>query len=387
MMLRTPRNIQKMVTALAERVLDLAIAIQQIPAPAFGEGRRAEFVCERFQAEGLSDVSMDALGNVYGRLAGKGGRQSLVVSAHLDTVFPEGTPLDLHREADKVYGPGLGDNSVGVAGLFGLVWALRQQAEGADLHTGPHPLAGDVWLVGNVGEEGLGNLRGMTAVVDRFGESVLAYIVLEGMALGQVYHRGLSVQRYQIEACTAGGHAWVDFGQPSAIHELAGLITRLYALPLPNQPRTSMNVGVISGGTSINTIAAQASCLVDLRSEDQLTLTNLAAQVEGLVEAGNRPGVQFSCEVVGARPAGELPLDHPLVRLALHNLEVKGIRPLPNIGSTDANVPLSRGLPAICVGLTTGGGAHTLEEYINTAPLGLGLSQLLALVDGILQAG
>jgi acetylornithine deacetylase/succinyl-diaminopimelate desuccinylase-like protein len=225
----------------------------------------------------------------------------------------------------------------------------------------------------------------MSAAVERFGADVRAYIILEGMALGQIYHRGLSVRRYEINACTPGGHAWVDFGRPSAIHELAGLITRLCALPVPEKPRSSMNVGMVSGGTSVNTIAAQATCLLDLRSESEQMLARLARQVEAQIEAGNRPGVQFSWKVVGERPAGGIPSSHPLVRLAKGCLEGQGVHPLLNIGSTDANIPLSRGMPAICVGLTTGGGAHTLEEYILTKPLEQGMAQLLALVDGIFQ--
>jgi acetylornithine deacetylase/succinyl-diaminopimelate desuccinylase-like protein len=384
--------------SLIERILDMAVAIQQIPAPTFKERQRATFVYERFQEEGLSDVSIDALGNVAGRLPGSGNAEPLVVSAHLDTVFPDGTPLVLRREMDKVYGPGIGDNALGVAGLFGLLWAVREESlqwfdqDRSKLKTKPlqalhSELPGDIWLVADVGEEGLGNLCGMRAVVDRFAAQVQAYIVLEGMALGQVYHRGLSVKRYQIITCTPGGHAWVDYGGPSAIHELASMITRLCALPLPAQPRTSMNVGVISGGTTVNSIAAQAECLLDLRSEDQRTLSELASQVEALVKAGNRTGVQFIHHMVGERPAGALPDSHPLVRLAAHCLEAQGIQPALSIGSTDANIPLSRGLPAVCVGLTTGGGAHTPGEFIYVQPLALGLSQLLALVNSIFQSG
>jgi acetylornithine deacetylase/succinyl-diaminopimelate desuccinylase-like protein len=218
---------------IVERVLEMAIAIQQVPAPTFSEGPRAAFVLECFKEEGLSDVSMDPAGNVYARLPGAGKAPPLVVSAHLDTVFPEDTPLDFRREAEKVYGPGIGDNATGIAGLFGLLWGLRDEtlrrpiahltsleakpSQGSGKHL--QGLPGDVWLVANVGEEGLGNLCGMSAVVDRFGSDVRAYLIIEGMALGQIYHRGLSVRRYEISACTQGGHAWVDFGKPSAIHE------------------------------------------------------------------------------------------------------------------------------------------------------------------------
>jgi acetylornithine deacetylase/succinyl-diaminopimelate desuccinylase-like protein len=284
----------------------------------------------------------------------------------------------VRREADRIYAPGIGDNALGVAGLFAILWAMRKKSS-------PHPsrLPGDLWLVANVCEEGLGNLRGMSAVVDRFGAQARAYLVVEGMALGQIYHKGLSVQRYRICAHTPGGHAWVDHGQPSAIHELAALITHLYALPLPHEPRTSLNVGVISGGTTINTIAAQAECLLDLRSESQVVLVDMAGQVEALIQAGNRQDVTMSFEIVGQRPAGELPSDHPLLRLAKSCLEAQGIQALPNIGSTDANIPLSRGLPAICIGLTSGGGAHTSGEYILTRPLEMGLAQLLNFVEAV----
>lgn len=364
--------------ALIARVLDLAVAIQQIPAPPFGEAQRAAFLRERFLVEGLQDVSMDDIGNVYGRLPGQGQTRPLVVSAHLDTVFPYGTDLQVQREADKVFGPGIGDNSLGLAGLFGLLWALRQK-------DGQAILPGDLWLVGNVGEEGLGDLRGMRAVVDRFGDGVCAYVILEGMALGQIYHRGLGVQRYRITANTDGGHSWVDYGKPSAIHELCNLTTRLTALPVPAQPRSSLNVGVIAGGTSVNTIAAEAHLELDLRSESSMALSQLVRQVEALVSAANRPDVVVTLELIGRRPAGKLASSHPLVRLAKRCLQAQGIHPNLTIGSTDANVPLSRGLPAICIGLSTGYGAHTVNEYIHVSPLFQGLAQLLALVEGIFQ--
>jgi acetylornithine deacetylase/succinyl-diaminopimelate desuccinylase-like protein len=361
-----------------DRVLDLAITLQQIPAPTFKEARRAAYVHEQFLQEGLHDVATDSLGNVYGRLPGVGRAQAVIVSAHLDTVFPEDVDLQVRRSSEKIFGPGIGDNSLGVAGLFGLLWMLRKREESLG-----HPLPGDIWLVANVGEEGLGDLRGMRAVVDRFGEDVKGYIIIEGMALGQIYHRGLGVQRYRITVRTMGGHSWVDYGRPSAIHELAAFITRLDATELPEKPRTTRNVGVISGGTTVNTIAAEACLELDLRSEDPQTLEELSAQVRTFVAAANQPGVRFMVESIGHRPAGEIPPDHALVRLALRCLETAGLQPRLNIGSTDANIPLSLGLPAICLGLSSGGGAHTMSEFINTPPLAMGLAQLAALVEQI----
>ncbi len=362
--------------SLVARVLDLAVTIQQIPAPPFGEAQRAAFIHERFHVEGLQEVSSDDLGNVYGCLPGKGTARPLVISAHLDTVFPFDTDLQIKRDADKVFGPGIGDNSLGLAGLFGLNWALSHSLAGKAW------LPGDVWLVANVGEEGLGDLRGMRAVVDRFGAHVLAYLVLEGMALGQVYHRALGVKRYRITVRTAGGHSWVDYGKPSAIHELAALINKLTALPVPTRPRSSLNVGVISGGTSVNTIAPSAHLELDLRSEGTAALESLTRRVEAMVNAVARPGVEISIELIGQRPAGKIAASHPLVRLVRRVLHKQGLQPNLTVGSTDANVPLSRGLPAVTIGLSTGFGAHTANEFINTQPLFLGLAQLVEVVEG-----
>jgi acetylornithine deacetylase/succinyl-diaminopimelate desuccinylase-like protein len=366
-----------MVHNLIAKTLDMAITIQQIPAPTFAERPRAEMILRQFTEEGLAEVSMDEVGNVYGCLPGNGERPPAVISAHTDTVFPANTDLSVRREAGKIYGPGIGDNSLGVAGLFGLLWTLKARKR---------TLAGDLWLVANVCEEGLGDLRGMRSVVERFGNTPLAYIVLEGMALGQVYNRGLGVQRYRVTACGPGGHSWVDYGRPSAIHELAALVTRLAALPLPTRPRTTLNVGMIQGGTSINTIAAEAWLELDLRSEGGRALEDLTIWVERLVQAANRPQVEVSCEVIGRRPAGKISSHHPLVRLALHSLAAQGIQPNLGVGSTDANIPLSRGLPAVCIGLTHGMGAHTVGEAIYTEPLGKGLAQVVALVEGIFEA-
>jgi acetylornithine deacetylase/succinyl-diaminopimelate desuccinylase-like protein len=367
------------------RMLDLAIAIQQIPAPTFHEAERAGFVRARFTEEGLQDVEIDSVGNVYARVGSR--RQPadakpqpfasapdkpLIVSAHLDTVFPVGVDLSIRREPERILAPGIGDNSLGVAGLFGLVWALQERGLS---------LPGDLWLVANVCEEGLGNLRGMQALVDRFGSRPFAYIVVEGMALGQVYQRGLGVQRYRLSVRTAGGHSWIDYGQPSAIHELTALATRITGLELPRQPRTTLNVGVISGGSSVNTIAAEAMLELDLRSENAATLENVVGQVQQIVHSVQKPGVTIKLEAIGQRPAGELPAEHRLVTLARDCLRSVGIEARLSIGSTDANLPLSLGIPSITIGLTTGGKAHSVHEYINVAPLEKGVEQLVRLVS------
>jgi acetylornithine deacetylase/succinyl-diaminopimelate desuccinylase-like protein len=359
---------------LMSRLLDLAIQIQQIPAPTFHEAGRAEFVRGLFAGENLQDVAIDPSGNVLGRLAGRGKASPLVVSAHMDTVFSESVSLHVTREPERIYGPGIGDNSLGVAALFGLLWSLRER------NLSP---AGDVWFAANVCEEGLGDLRGMKAVVDRFGPQVQAYLVLEGMALGHVYHRAIGVRRYRVTARTAGGHAWSDFGQPSAVHELAGLVTQITALPVPPAPRTTLNVGRIGGGTGINVVAAEASFELDLRSESMAALNGLIGRVEELIHLASRPGVTVEAEVIGERPAGELNPGHALVKLAQECLRAQELESQLTSGSTDANVPLSRGYPAIVLGVSTGGGAHTVHEYIDTPPVEQGMEQLSEFVSRV----
>lgn len=363
---------------IAQRVLDLAVEIQQIPAPTFHEGERAEFIQRKFIEQGLQDVSQDRMMNVCARLPGRGEKPPLIVSAHLDTVFPASTPLTITRSQDRIAGPGIGDNSLGVAGLLGLVWSLAP----GETSSAQTELPGDVWLVANTCEEGLGDLKGMREIVDRFRDQVSGYIILEGMALEQIYHRGLGVQRYRISAHTSGGHSWVDFGCPSAVHELAALLTRITSISVPASPRSSLNVGVISGGTSVNTIAAEAHLELDLRSESPGVLNRMIKQVEGLVKAANRPEVDIRAEVVGSRPPGAISENHPLVRLAVKVLQEIGLQPFLNIGSTDANIPLSQGLPAICIGITHGSGAHTRDEVIQTPLVELGLRQLTGIVRG-----
>ncbi len=372
---------------IIERVLDLAVQIQQIPAPTFKEERRAEFVQRTFNDLGLNDISLDDRGNVYARLRGLGKKPATVVSAHLDTVFTQDEDLPLSRSAERITGPGIGDNSLGLAGLFGLYWALGENLGNMQ---GMPTLDGDLWLVADVGEEGLGDLKGMKAVVDRIGKDASAYLILEGMSFGQIYHRGLGVRRYRISVHTKGGHSWVDYGNPSAIHELAEMVVKIKNLALPVEPRTSLNVGMITGGTSVNTIAAEACLELDLRSVNTQALNVLIGQVLAIVEESNRKygDVLISkAEVIGDRPAGEIPADHPLVKLAARCYARGGTNVRLNIGSTDANVPLSRGLPAICVGLTTGGGAHTMGEYIDIKPLEHGLETLVDIIQTIFRRG
>jgi acetylornithine deacetylase/succinyl-diaminopimelate desuccinylase-like protein len=357
---------------LIEQVIQRAIEIQQIPAPTFKEQQRAEFVKQAFEQEGLKDVSMDEIGNVFARLPGRESEPFLVVSAHTDTVFPEDTDLKINRAGTRVAGPGIGDNSVGVAGLFGLLWSLRKDEI---------KLPGDLWLVANVCEEGLGDLVGMRRVVKRFGAAPLGYVVLEGLALGRLYHRGLGVKRYKVSVKTRGGHSWIDYGSPSAIHILTELAQQILSIRLAYRKRSTINIGRISGGVSINTIAPYASMELDLRSESGRVLNVLSRKVEDVVRFAKRPEVELAIEVIGHREFGEIDPEHSLVQLGIRALTRQGIDADLLIGSTDANVPLSQGIPAICIGLTNGGAAHTEEEFMHTTNLIKGLAQLTDVVQ------
>ena len=346
-----------------EATLEEAIAIQQVAAPTFAERERARLMVQRFEALGLNDVEMDAEGNVYGRLPGREAGAGVLVSAHLDTVFPAQTDLTVQRKGNRVYGPGIGDNSMGTAGLLRLAMVLSE-----------HTPRRDVWFVANVCEEGLGNLKGMWTVVRRLQPKIGAVVVLEGGMYGSVIHKAIGVHRRRLTVTTDGGHSWSDFGTPSAIHELCRIGAVLAGMKVSKKPRTSYNLGVIEGGTSINTIAATATALLDLRSEEPKGLRQLTDKVDRILLQARRKGVDVRSEVIGERPAGVISLKHPLVQAALASLKWVGHDdPQPRMGSTDANVPLSMGIPAVCIGITVGKNPHRLDEYIELAPLKEGL--------------
>ena len=380
-----------------EQLINLCIAVQQIPAPTGAETERAAWVESRMRAIGLADVARDELGNVYGRVRGPSpqAQPALLVSAHTDTVFPPETDLRLRRlNNGLIRGPGIGDNSTGVAGLLTLAETLMQLAA--------PPV--DIWLVANSMEEGVGDLRGMRQVVDRLDSeadgamrradpshnrrgALGAVIVLEGMGLGRIVHQALGVRRYRTSAAAPGGHSWGDFGAASAVHGLVSLADEMLRLQLPQTPRTAFNIGRIGGGTSVNTIAQEAWMELDLRSELPQTLLWLDGQIGKIVEShvhAHRAlgdGLTLCHEQIGNRPAGALPFQHPLVQAASTILQEIGVKERSDarISSTDANVPLSRNIPAVCVGLTDGGDAHRLSEWIDPLPLVKGMQQLLYL--------
>jgi acetylornithine deacetylase/succinyl-diaminopimelate desuccinylase-like protein len=353
--------------------LATALAIQQVPAPTFNEFARSALLLERMRELALQDIASDDLGNVYGRRPGRSDRPTLLVTAHLDTVFGLDTNLSIRYDGDRIYGPGLGDNSTGVAGMLHVAQALQRH----DL-----PNEGDIWFVGNVGEEGLGDLRGIRAAITRLRERIGAVVVLEGCDFGTLHHQAIGVRRYRIEVTAPGGHSWGNFGTPSAIHSLVRLAAKIAELHGSRSPRTTFNIGVIQGGTSVNTIAESASLLLDMRSVSASALADFIAQVDRLVAvaAAEHPDVEVQVTTVGDRPSGAISRDHPLVQAAVSAYQSVGATVSYQQSSTDANMPLSMGIPSVCVGLTDGGNAHRHDEYIQPANLGRGLQALLLLV-------
>ena len=239
--------------------------------------------------------------------------------------------------------------------------------------------AGEIWLVANVGEEGLGDLRGMRAAIEHLHARIATAIALEGCTPDRVVHAGLGVRRYRIGAVAGGGHSWQNFGAASAIHSLVRLANALTQMEVSREPRASFNIGVIEGGSSVNTIAERAALLLDLRSTAPAALGTLIRQVEQIVASARAaaPDVTFEIETVGDRPAGSIPREHALVQLAGAAYLAEGLGAIYEIASTDANIPLSRGLPAVCVGVCDGGNAHRLDEYIEPARLASGMRALL----------
>jgi acetylornithine deacetylase/succinyl-diaminopimelate desuccinylase-like protein len=355
-----------------EAVLAEAVAIQQIAAPTFHEHERAEYVRQSFEQAGLRDVAIDSMLNVYGCWPGQqADRPAVMLSAHLDTVFGLGTDLTTRREGARLYGPGIGDNSIAVAGLLVLIDLFARREIRPDA---------DIWFVANSREEGLGNLDGIREAWHRLHDQLGAAIVVEGMALGRVYRAGIAVRRLKITCRAPGGHSWLHFGAPSAIHGLIALGGRILALKPPDKPRTTYNVGLIEGGCSVNSLATNAHFYLDMRSETAEGLQALEQAVLNAVTSTRTRDLTFEIEVVGNRPAGAIDPEHPLVQTALAALRAINIRGVLDAGSTDANMLLAKGLPTVTVGISVGGYAHRPDEYVEIGPVRDGLWHLLLLV-------
>lgn len=383
MILASPERIEAVraaARAATDEVLDLTARIAAIASPTGNERAKADLVQRLFEVESLN-TQRDHLDNVVARIPAQSAmaakRKTLLIAAHLDTVFPVDTLLEIRRNGDRLSGPGVGDNSIAVATVIKLASLLKTAGEA---------LAADVLLTGNVGEEGLGNLRGIKEVMASHSD-VGAMVALEGHNLGRVTHVAVGSRRFRLIAEGPGGHSWGDFGRPSAITAMAKLITEIDAIPLPRAPKTTLNVGVLEGGVSVNTIAPRATCLVDLRSTDELALERLTERLSRAVSRTSRNGsVKMSMEAIGERPAGVVPVESPIVHLAARALTTLGLDPSFDASSTDANVPIAAGIPAVCIGLTTGGNVHRTDEYIDLPPVALGVAQFALVTVALTEA-
>jgi acetylornithine deacetylase/succinyl-diaminopimelate desuccinylase-like protein len=379
------RDAMQKISQSADSTIDLAIEIQQIPSPTFNEDQLARFVEEKFLEIGLEEIQRDRINNTFGKFPGSNPEKAIVISAHMDTIFPLETDLtisygeNVNGGKELIFGPGLADNSLGVAGLIVLAQILKD----FDLE-----MQDDIWFVANVGEEGLGDLRGMRAVVDRFG-SEASYIVLEGGSFGHIFHEAIGVRRFEIVVKTDGGHSWGDYGCKNAIHELSKIIAELTKIELPREPKTTLNVGLIKGGLTVNTIAAEAECQLDLRSSSASELDKIVAIVREIVNKVKQfPEIEVNMTEIGNRPAGKVSTESKLVVLATKALEEVGCKKISYMeGSTDANIPLSLGYPAVCIGLANSANTHRLNEFLDPTHLVQGVNQLLLLTLALARSG
>lgn len=356
---------------LLEKTIATAIQIQQIPAPTFGEKKRAELIYGLFHDAGLKSIKKDSINNVYGTRPGKSSDQMIMVSGHIDTVFPDHTNLNIKKENGRIYGPGLGDNALAAASIITLQNYLTDNNI---------ILPYDLCFVANSCEEGLGDLQGIKRVFDKIEKKPDAIIVLEGMGCDELCFQGIGSKRYKVTVNTPGGHSWGDYGQESAIHTLINIGSSLTALDICRSPKTSFNIGTIEGGTSINTIAQKASFLLDFRSESTEILDDITKQAENIITQFQSELNEIKLEMIGHRPAGKIEKDHWFLKVCEETFKsIHNKAPVFKAISTDANVPLSIGLPAVCIGLTRGDNAHRLNEYIEINPLKSGLAYFLAL--------
>ena len=349
--------------ALSAIVVERTVSVAEVPAPTCEESARAGLVAAWWQKDGWSDVHRDAAGNVWAAVrTGRG--PGAVIAAHLDTVFPADVDHTVRRDGTRLYGPGVGDDGIGLAALSA---AGRLVSE----HVGTMP----VFLLATVGEEGLGDLAGARHAVAAPPSELGAFIAVEGNYLGRVGTVGVGSTRWRVEVRGRGGHAWEAAGTPSAVHEVAARIERLATLSV-EPGRTALNVGTVEGGEAINAIARHAAFDVDVRGAAQADLADLAASVLSVLEVPPPAGLELDVAEVGRRPAGRLEPDHPLAKAACDALANRGLAARHVASSTDANAAHAVGIPAVALGVVTGSGEHTPQEWIDTSPLADGLAAL-----------
>ena len=371
----------------SELITEEHIRICSIPAPPFGEKERAEYLCGRFRHFGLVQPQLDEEGNCVALRRGQSQSPLVVVSAHLDTVFPPETDFTVRRGGGKLLGPGISDDGCGLAALIALARALER----CGIRT-----EGSVLFVGTVGEEGEGNLRGVRHLLThgQWANQVTAFLSFDGPGVERITNRALGSRRYRVHLRGSGGHSWGDFGVANPVHALGRAIAKLASYPVPREPRTTFNVGRILGGTSINAIPTDASMDVDLRSaaEDELLRLDAffrrsvreAAEEENAQRSQGKQSLELTLQLLGERPNGETPVETPLVELALEATRMLGFTPRLDQASTDSNLPISLGIPAVTLGAGgTSGDSHTPNEWYDPRDRDFGLKRALLVTLGM----
>jgi acetylornithine deacetylase/succinyl-diaminopimelate desuccinylase-like protein len=353
-----------------DRFVREIIQITEIEAPPFKEEKRAKTFAELLRQSGLSDVEIDAEGNVIGVRKGTGTGPLTAIAAHLDTVFPEGTNVKVRREGTKLRAPGVGDDSRALAVLLAIVRAL----DAAKIQT-----ASDILFIGNVGEEGPGDLRGMKYLFQKgpYKDKIKMFISLDPYGAGNdITVGGIGSKRFKVTFKGPGGHSFGSFGLVSPAYALGNGIAKLSRMPVPSRPKTTYNVGVIGGGTSVNSIPFESWMDVDIRSEtkEELnkaveTFTRLmreAAEEENRARSTAQGRVEVDVRLIGDRPFGQTPMSAPIVQIAAAVVEGLGMTPAYGVSSTDSNIPMSMGIPSLTLESGgTGGRNHTLDEWID----------------------
>lgn len=357
------------IEAHAKEARELLVTLAQIPSPSNHEEKRARFCKEWLESQGAEGVVIDEALNVIYPIAVTGDNPVVVFMAHTDVVFPDMDPLPLKTEDGKIWCPGVGDDTANLVCLMMIAKYLtetgkaREMKEAEAKGTLPHGLL----LVCNSGEEGLGNLKGSRKICETYGKRIKEFYSLDG-GLSGMATCAVGSKRFQITVRTIGGHSYGSFGNPNAIAQLSELIHELYQIQVPSQGKTTYNVGMISGGTSVNTIAQSAQMLYEFRSDSREGLKFMEEQFEAIMDRTKERGVELEIEVVGLRPCeGDVDksVRDQMIKLASDTIEeYTGKVPSQVPGSTDCNIPLSMGIPSLCLGTYEGAGAHTREEYV-----------------------
>lgn len=363
------------IKAHRQEAYELLLELARIPAPSNREEKRAEFCKVWLESQGAEGVYIDEALNVIYPVGCEGDKPIMVFAAHSDVVFPDTEPLPLTVADGYIHCPGVGDDTGNVVALltaakYIAVNKLRSSNYG-------------ILLVVNSGEEGLGNLKGCRKLFERYGSRVKEFVTFD-LSASRLYDRAVGSRRFRIEVKTQGGHSLNDFGRPNAIACLAAIIEKLYQVQVPEKGRTTYNVGTISGGTSVNTIAQQAEMLYEFRSDERESLAIMQKKLDDILDSFRETGLDVSCSVVGDRPcSGDVDAAAQKAlsdRAALASKIWFGEEPVRRAASTDCNIPLSMGIPSVCIGCLKGEGEHTREEKVEIASLLPGLKLCFQMV-------